>query len=173
MHDSGTGGAPSLGNFPLFPQTGCRGDILDNCVFTKSDRKSQRISGSAEAHPGYFAVTLNTSIRAEMTVTNHTALYRFSFPKSGPNDSLPLSPLLLVDLTDLPDSRINGAVEVDPVTGRLTGNGTFVPSFGLGTYELHFCADFSGAPVRQTGVWKNNRAGTSPKSLAAVPNGEF
>lgn len=111
-----------------------------------------------------------------MTVTSHTALYRFTFPKPGrnasSNTSLPLSPLLIVDLTDLPESRINGSVEVDPTTGRLTGNGTFSPSFGIGTYDLHFCADFSGAPIRETGVWQNNRAGTSPKSLRTVADGE-
>lgn len=64
MHDSGTGGSASLGNFPLFPQTGCPGDLLDNCLFTKIDRASSRINGTAEAHPGYFAITLNTSIHA-------------------------------------------------------------------------------------------------------------
>ncbi|TEA20296.1 putative secreted glycosidase [Colletotrichum sidae] len=32
VHDSGTGGNPSLGNFPLFPQL-CPGDDLNNCRF--------------------------------------------------------------------------------------------------------------------------------------------
>jgi len=32
MHDSGTGGSPSLGNFPLFPQTMCEGDDVNGCV---------------------------------------------------------------------------------------------------------------------------------------------
>jgi putative alpha-1,2-mannosidase len=84
---------------------------------------------------------------------------------------LPNSPLILVDLTDLPDSRINGSIEVDGTTGRIVGNGTFNPSFGLGTYDLHFCADFSGAAIRDTGVFMNNRAGSEPKSLRITPNG--
>ncbi|TEY82454.1 hypothetical protein BOTCAL_0029g00430 [Botryotinia calthae] len=179
MHDSGTGGSPSLGNFPLFPQTGCPGDILNNCFFTKTDRASRRINGTAEAHPGYFAVSLNTSIHTEVTVTNHTALYRFTFPSnSSSNDSystqqtsLPYSPLILVDLTDLPESRSNGSVQVDPDTGRLSGTGTFNPSFGIGSYDLHFCADFKGAAIRDTGVFINNRAGSEPKNLSVTPDG--
>lgn len=174
MHDDGTGGSQSLGNFPLFPQTGCRGDVLDNCFFTKSGRASKRINGTAEAHPGYFAISLNTSIHTEMTVTNHTALYRFTFPATNAsNHSLPLSPLLLVDMSDLRNSRQNGSVQVDPTTGRLSGNGTFLPSFGIGSYGLHFCADFSGASVRETGVFKNNRAGTTPKSLVSLGDGNI
>ncbi|KAH8669675.1 glycoside hydrolase family 92 protein [Tricladium varicosporioides] len=176
MHDSGTGGSPSLGNFPIFPQAGCPGDNINNCLWTKTDRASRRINGTTKAHPGYFAVTLNTSIHTEMTVTNHTALYRLTFPKNataaGSNGtSLPYSPLILVDLTDLPDSRTYGAIQVDPQTGRITGNGTFSPSFGIGNYVLYFCTDFSGASIRDTGVWQNNRAGNQPKSLTTRADG--
>lgn len=124
-----------------------------------------------EAHPGYFAITLNTSIHAEMTVANHTALYRFTFPATPAEQDAPLSPLILVDLSDLPRSRSNGSVSVDATTARITGNGTFSPSFGIGTYELHFCADFSGSSVRDTGVFKNNRAGSEPKFQQVVPDG--
>lgn len=121
-----------------------------------------------------------------MTVSNHTALYRFTFPRDGGSptkrkpleeddknnnnnttkpEPLPYSPLILADLTDLSDSRGDASIAVDPTTGRITGNGTFEPSFGIGTYDLHFCADFRGAEIRDTGVFQNNRAGTQPKSL--------
>lgn len=168
--------APSLGNFPIFPQIGCRGDDINNCFFAKANRASKRINGSVEAYPGYFAVSLNTSIHTEMTVTNHTAIYRINFPANltspcANSTALPYSPLILVDLTDLPESRINGSAEVDSTTGRVTGNGTFNPSFGLGTYDLHFCADFSGAAIRDTGVFMNNRAGSVSKSVRITPNG--
>ena len=129
------------------------------------------------AKPGFFAVSLNTSIHTEMTVTNHTALYRFNFPSNlsttlyQNQTTLPYSPLILVDLTDLPDSITNGAVQVNETTGRLTGSGTFNPSFGIGTYNLSFCADFSGAPLRDTGVWINNRAGSQPKMLKRMADG--
>lgn len=123
-----------------------------------------------EAHPGYFAITLNTTVRAEMTVSNHTALYRFTFPETPLEPNTPLSPLILADLADLPNSRSSGAISVDPVTGRITGNGTFSPSFGIGTYDLHFCADFSGATVRDTGLFSNNRGGAG-RSLVVKADG--
>ena len=77
---------------------------------------------TAEARPGFFAITLNNGVHTEMTVSNHTALYRFTFP-TPPATGTNNSPLITVDLTDLPDSRSAGIAAVDPKTGRLTGNG--------------------------------------------------
>ncbi|KAG5950578.1 hypothetical protein E4U53_004814 [Claviceps sorghi] len=180
MHDSGTGGGASLGNFPLFPQTGCEDDDLNNCYFPKTTRASQRVEGTVEARPGYFAVSLNTSIHAEMTVTNHTALYRFTFPTdgtptkhadNGTQHKMPYNPLILADLTDLSDSRSNGSIHVDSKTGRIVGHGTFDPSFGIGTYNSYFCADFYGAKIRDTGVFMNNRASSQPKALQLPSDG--
>ncbi|KAG8412722.1 hypothetical protein J3458_013163 [Metarhizium acridum] len=128
---------------------------------------------------GYFAVTMNTSVHAEMTVTSHTALYRFTFPTDGTPTKrsgnatlkMPYSPLILADLTDLADSRSHGSISVDAQSGRITGLGTFNPSFGIGTYNSYFCADFNGAEIRDTGVFMNNRAGTEPKSLQLPTDG--
>ncbi|KAM3501635.1 hypothetical protein MY10362_005394 [Beauveria mimosiformis] len=175
MHDSGTGGAASLGNFPIFAQTGCPGSELNRCYFNKISRASQRINGTVIARPGYFAVTLNTSITAEMTVSNHTALYRFTFPTDGTptkyiDPHVPYAPLIIADLSDLSESREKATVLVDGPTGRITGNGTFKPSFGVGTYDAHFCVDFHGAKMRGNGVWVNNRAGNDPKSLNVTNN---
>ncbi|KAJ6445251.1 alpha-1,2-mannosidase subfamily [Purpureocillium lavendulum] len=177
MHDSGTGGGASLGNFPLFPQSGCLGGVLNNCYFAKALRASKRVNETVVAEPGYFAMGLNTSINTEMTVTNHTALYRFTFPdtpvpmKKTDQGSVPNEPLILVDLTDLSNSRSKANISVDDRTGRITGSGTFKPSFGIGTYTLHFCADFDGAKIKQTGVFQNNRAGTEPKHLSTQTDG--
>jgi putative alpha-1,2-mannosidase len=152
-----------MGNFPIFPQTGC-------------DRSTSWLNGSVEAHPGYFSLTLNTYIRAEMTVTNHTVLYRFTFhspyTKTTANQTLPYFPLILVELTDLQDSITNSYIEINNTTGRLSGNGTFMPSFGVGTYNLSFCIDFSSAEVRNTGYWYdipslNQRSTSNPAPLPA------
>lgn len=111
---------------------------------------------------------MKTNIHTEMTTTNHTALYRFNFPEQPTERNATLSPLILVDLIDLPRSRINGSIAVDAGTGRIYGSGVFEPSFGINHYELHFCADFSGARIRDTGVFMNNRAGSEPKHLSVV-----
>lgn len=169
--------SPSLGNFPLFPIISCPDDNdINTCAFPSSARAVPRINDSAVAHPGYFAVSMASGVRAEMTVTNHTALYRFSFNHSSSstkssNGTASNSPLILVDLIDLPKTRINGSVAVNATTGRMTGSGTFGPSFGVGTYALHFCADFSGASIRDAGVWKNTRAGTDPTNLTVAQDG--
>lgn len=171
MHDSGTGGSPSLGNFPIFPQAGCVNDQIDGCQFPITDRAVPRANGSIVATPGYFAITLESQIRAEMTVSNHTALYRFTFPQNPVEQNSTLSPLILADLTDLTESRQNASISVDPQSGQITGTGTFMPSFGYSTYVLHFCADFEGAPMRDTGIFFNNRAGTEPKNVSVTPDG--
>jgi putative alpha-1,2-mannosidase len=157
MHDSGTGGVTSLGNFPIFPHAGCPGDEIGRCNFTELDRAQHHRNGSVEARPGYFALTLDSSIRAEMTVANHTALYRFTFPKATEAiEGSKLSPVILTELTDLSHTHRDTHVFLNTSTGRLSGNARFVPSFGTGTYQLHFCADFKGAGIREVGAFNGS-----------------
>lgn len=161
MHDSGTGGNPSLGNFPLFPQLCGGGDAgLDACRWKLADRATAYVNQSVKAWPGYFGLTLASGVAAEMAVASRTALFRFTFPGGATTTA---HPLVLVDLTDLWKSRQGAWVGVEG--GRVRGNGTFQPSFGIGTYDAFFCADFFGADVLDSGVWANSRAGTEPKQL--------
>jgi len=165
MHDSGTGGSPSLGNFALFPFSSCAGDDVDGCAYPKKTRAIPFDNSSVKASPGYFGVTLDNGIAVDMTTTQHTSLFRFKFPTTDA-DGNSSSPLILLDLTDLSDSRQdNGTVTVDGTTGRITGNARFLPSFGSGNYVAYFCADFSGAPLRDNGIFSNSRASTGVKSL--------
>lgn len=163
LHDSGTGGSPSLGNFALFPYASCANDSIDGCKYPKKERPVSFDTASVNATPGYFAVTLNSGIKVDMTTTQHTSLFRFQFP---PGDSS-ASPLILLDLTDLSDSRQdNATVDVDESTGRMTGSGRFLPSFGSGTYVAYFCADFqSVSGIRDNGIFVNSRATADAKSL--------
>lgn len=100
-----------------------------------------------------------------MTVSNHSALYRFTFP-----DQDQLSPVILLDMIDLPGSRQRGSASVDADTGRITATGTFKPSFGIGTYDLHVCAEFSGADVRDVGVFQNDTPDPSAASIEVQSN---
>jgi putative alpha-1,2-mannosidase len=165
MHDSGTGGNPSLGNFPIFPQY-CADNVIDNCNFLIANRAVNYVNGSVVATPGYFAVGVESGIHAEMTTTEHAALYKFTLPTGQTaNNGSALKPLVLLDLTDLWQSRQNASISVDPLTGQIRANGTFLPSFGAGSYQSYVCVDFAGATVFDSGVWVNNRAGTEPKDL--------
>ncbi|KAK0707449.1 glycoside hydrolase family 92 protein [Lasiosphaeris hirsuta] len=174
MHDSGTGGQPSLGNFPLFFHPGCPEDDFVKCDYSVMHRGANRVPGSAFASPGYFSINLTNSVRAEMTVTEHTALYRFGFPG---NDSVnivvdddvvtqvPYAPLVVIDLIDLMNSRNGGGIQVYPESGRVVGDGRYSPSFGAGHYQAFFCADFRGADIRNTGTFTANKATAEPKFL--------
>ena len=172
MHDSGTGGNPSLGNFPIFVHPGCPGDDFKRCKYPMLERMTDRVNGSAVASPGYFSVELVNGVRGEMTVGERTGLYRFGFPgwtaagKDGKEggekwegrDGTRFSPLVLMDLVDLANSRRNGGIEVYPDTGRIIGDGTYAPSFGAGHYRAYFCADFKGAEIRKSGTFVRNDA---------------
>ncbi|KAK7754330.1 hypothetical protein SLS62_003623 [Diatrype stigma] len=167
LHDSGTGGSPSLGNFPLFPYSSCPGDDIDRCDFPKKTRVNHGSFNdtSVEARPGYFGITLNTGVEAEMTTTHHAALFRFTFPATD-GEGNASRPLILQDLSDLQDSREdNGTVAVDSETGRITGSGRFRSSFSKGYYSAYFCTDFSGPAIRDNGVFVNSRASTDVKNL--------
>lgn len=144
----------------------CPSDDVNSCGFPK---KSRTLHGSfdektVKARPGYFGITLNNGVQAEMTTTQHTALFRFTIKANpGSNGSYPL---ILQDLSDLSDSRQdNGSVAVDAKTGRITGNAVFQPSFGDGSYKPYFCTDFSKASVRDAGIFANNRATSAVKTL--------
>ena len=167
MHDSGTGGNPSLGSFPLFGYTNCPGGDVDGCVFPKKSRAQFGAfdNRSVSAQPGQFSITLKSGIRADMTTTQHTALFKFTFPESGP-DGKPAQPLLFQDLSDLSDSRQdNGSVSVDAETGRIVGSARFLPSFGTGSFTLYFCTDFKGPDVLDNGIFVDSRASAHVKNL--------
>lgn len=179
MHDSGTGGQPSLGNFPLFVHPGCPDDDFSKCSYSIMDRPTNRVRGSAFAAPGYFRINLTNTVQAEMTTTQHAALYRFTFDGSDtvtvfttdddrPKTNVPYSPLILVDLVDLMNSRSIGGIQVYHDSGRIVGEGRYAPSFGSGKYHAYFCADFRGAAIRKTGTFKTNNATEEPKWLDGV-----
>ncbi|KAL2852509.1 glycosyl hydrolase family 92-domain-containing protein [Aspergillus pseudoustus] len=163
LHDTGTGGNPSLGNFPIFPQVCPDGEDVNTCRFSKSARAMGYVNDSVVARPGYFGVTLENGIKADMTVSERVALFRFTFPSSA--DSGGATPLILLDLTDLWDSRQNASVSIDTKNGRILANGTFLPSFGVGTYKSYTCVDLYGAEIRDGGVWVNDRASIEVQNL--------
>ncbi|KAF9878719.1 alpha-mannosidase family [Colletotrichum karsti] len=161
MHDSGTGGSPSLGNFPLFAYTTCPSGVINFCTFPKKARAryGQFERKNVDAKPGLMNITLRDGIRIEMTTTQRTSLFRFTFPQQG-------QPLILQDLSDLQDSRQdNATIKVDGRTGRITGSARFNPSFGSGNYVLYFCTDFQGAEVLDNGVFVDSRASVGVKNM--------
>lgn len=92
---------------------------------------------------------------AEMTVTQHAALYKFDF-ENALSRSTGSKPLILLDLTDLWQSKQNATIGIDQWNGRIRANGTFLPSFGAGSYKSFVCVDLLGGSISDTGIWVNN-----------------
>lgn len=164
LHDSGTGGSPSLGNFPLFPYNTCQDNDVNICDFPKKTRAQHGTfkNESVVAKPGYFGITLDSGPLVEMTTTHHAALFKFTFQGTKDGDK----PLILQDLTDLSNSRQdNGTISVDPKTGRIKGNAVFIASFSQGMYKAYFCTDFQGPKIADSGIFADSRASTKVHDL--------
>lgn len=162
-----------MGNFPIFVHPGCPNDNFTQCTYTTATRSVMRWPYSAKAEPGYFYIRLKNSVAAEMTASDHVAMYRFTFPdkdeaENGNDVRVPYSPLLLIDLVDLSNSGQDGMATVNPETGRITGGGMYNPSFGSGHYRAFFCADFRGAEIRKTGTFKGDTAAEELKSFGGA-----
>lgn len=156
-----------MGNFPIFPQI-CAQDDINTCKFPIRSRATPYKNDSVQARPGYFGITLDSGIRADMTVAEHAALFRFDFSKAASSNRTE-SPVIMLDLTDLWASRQNASITIEAESGdnagRIKGNGTFLPSFGAGSYQAYFCLDLTGGIIHDSGVWVNDRAGAEPKEL--------
>lgn len=154
-------GSPSLGLWPLFPFASCANDTIDGCTFPKKSRATAFVNESVRASPGYFALQLQSGVRGEMTAAKHTSLFRFTFPSNSGG-----SPVIILDLSDLSDSRQdNASISVDAGSGRMTGEARFEPSFGQGNYVAYFCADFQGNQIRDNGIYANSRGSADVKDL--------
>jgi putative alpha-1,2-mannosidase len=81
--------------------------------------------------------------------------------------------VITVDITDLAKKRAsNAAVSANLRPGRICGNGTFQPSFGTGSYTLHFCADFKSAGANViVGLWENSKPISDVTERATLSNG--
>lgn len=148
LHDSGTGGASSLGNFPIFMQASCPN--ITDCKVAKFIRGSVPVKDSVKASPGYMTLDLVSGIRAEMAAAERSSLLKFTFTNSSA-----INPVVVADGSDLLGSQGARTLHVDTSTGRITAEGTFKPSFGTGQYKSYMCADFKGAEIQDYGMFND------------------
>ncbi|KZT22603.1 glycoside hydrolase family 92 protein [Neolentinus lepideus HHB14362 ss-1] len=164
LHDSGTGSSlGTYGNFEIMPLL-CPGGF-DTCTTRLQDRERYRKNNTDDAYPGYFALTLNNSIKMEATSTRRAGLERFTFPKGSG------TPYFVLDLAnDLPASFAGGTLDIDPEAGRITIGGYWGSSFGPGryNYQAFACYDLlnNGAQkLGEYGVWTGDSYGLDAKGL--------
>ena len=109
-----------MGNFPIWPMVGCPDDDINKCPIR--ERVAPYDSKTLQATPGYFTVTLANGIKAEMTTSNKTAIYRFTFPAPlNATDIANFGPAFSIELSDLPNTRKQGGIAVDYKSGRMKG----------------------------------------------------
>ncbi|EJD39277.1 hypothetical protein AURDEDRAFT_116210 [Auricularia subglabra TFB-10046 SS5] len=136
LHDDGTGGSPSLGQFKVFPQI-CPGSF-DTCKLSDTSRAQPRRRGTEKAHPGYFGITLGNGLELETTVTAHVALHRFTF--HGFDTSQPHKPPSIVrrqqeedDELPPPENEDVPPENEDTETPPTRPPGHAIPPLGSGT----------------------------------------
>jgi Glycosyl hydrolase family 92 N-terminal domain len=134
MHDSGTGGSPSLGNFPIWINN-CTNSSWESCPTFYTERTGNRI-GEPKATVGSFGIELDTGffvgifqfeakLTVEMTSSRRANLFRIT---SETNIDVPI---FSIGLMDLQQSTHSSFAQIQN-TSRVVGNGTFNPSFGSG-----------------------------------------
>jgi predicted alpha-1,2-mannosidase len=157
LHLHGTG-ATDYGVLSFFPTDGA-----DEAFRTGDGRASVFRKETEEAHPGYYAVTLDRwNIRAEMTATPHAAHHRYSYP------STVKSPTVIVDLTHhLSGGTVTGVeATIDAATASFRGKLRSVGgmSRGFGGYDVFFEARAS-RPWSSASAWPGDGATLSASAL--------
>lgn len=105
----------------------------------------QRFHGE-RAEPGYYRVTLESGVQAELTVTQRTGWHRYTFPAGAGHILIDLSHLIL-DSSDQPPLITNATLAVEP-DGTITGGRT-VNRWAKGRH-IHFALQLSRRPDRIT-----------------------
>ena len=129
-HLSGTG-CIDLGDILFHPTVSklllkATGDIYTPLAFSHKNES---------ASPGYYKVTLNEGITAELSATSHTGIHRYTFPASE-------HAILVIDMAHLLDKETITAAEItrtstSEIVGMRTTNG-FVAN-----RSVYFVAQFS------------------------------
>jgi len=100
---------------------------------------------------GYYAVTLDdSSIKAEMTATDHVAYHRYAFPKGS--DAVVI---LDVGHTLADTTIVDGSVTIDAAASEISGFSHFKGGYSgrFGGMPVYYVARFA-RPFAKSGVWK-------------------
>ncbi|MFC3559266.1 GH92 family glycosyl hydrolase [Pedobacter jamesrossensis] len=150
LHVSGTGWG-KYGQVFISPQIG-----LATGANAHDSEKTNEVAKPYE----YGVLLTRYKIRTEITPAEHSAIYRFTFPKSdSANVMLDVSHNITEIATVMrgADSRfMQGDVTFTSASGtEIKGFGTYTGGFSDGPYNVYFCIRLSKLPS-QKGTWKND-----------------
>lgn len=107
-----------------------------------------------------YSVTLDRyGIGVDVTPSVHSAIYRFTFPKSDSSNILiDITHNIPMDIATFVGGKVTaGEVTIDSgQTFSISGDGTYSGGFGDGSYQVFFYAEFDRKPTR-FGTWINGK----------------
>lgn len=151
LHVSGTGWG-KYGQVFVSPQVGL--------AVGETEHDSPKADETAT--PFQYGVTLTRyGIRASVAPSVHSAIYKFTFPKT---DSAHILLDVTHNITDIATTMkrdnngfIDGEVKFTSAKGdELKGYGTYRGGFSDGDYKVFFCVRLSKAPIKK-GTWFNGK----------------
>jgi predicted alpha-1,2-mannosidase len=162
VHFYGTG-VPDYAVLGLMPVNG-----YDPTGITVDKYRSTYKKETETAAPGYYAVTLDTGIKAEITASERAALHRYTFPEDGQEHCLLLNLGHTIPMTVILGSKF----ALDKQTGEF---GATIQTFGgltinFGGYTIHFKGRISPLPVK-TGTWDSAHVFTEGRTNCAGEKG--
>lgn len=147
LHVSGTGWG-KYGQFLISPQIGL--------TFGETMHDSPKGKESAKAYE--YSVNLSRyNIQTDLTPAFHSAIYRFTFPKSDSASLIfDLSHHIAGDIApELGGKIYEGSINFTNTVGdKITGYGNYSGGFSGASYRVYFCASISKTPISK-GTWLN------------------
>lgn len=165
LHLTGAGGPGKYGQFLLSPQIGL--NVLEN------GHDSNKAAGEEVAKIDYYKVRLSDdNILCELSPTEHSVLYNFTFPKSDSSFVLiDLGHNIPGDITHLGNGENrggyaeSGSVTIDAEGKKITGWGSYWGGWSAEPFTAYFTLEFS-KPFHVSGTWKDSVINMGTKTEA-------
>jgi predicted alpha-1,2-mannosidase len=140
LHGIGIVDAGAVGMMPV-------NGAVNEGLLTEKGRRVGFNHKNEKASPGYYSVTLDNGIKAELTATPHVAYHRYTMSEG----------VLLIDIGhELPTVKIvDGSVTVDAAKQEISGFAHYSGGYSdrFGGVPMYFVAKVS-APFDKSGTWK-------------------
>jgi predicted alpha-1,2-mannosidase len=172
-HISGAG-CPLYGDFAVLPLTG------ELTTSPSKDLKAYAAEfdhAKEETHPGYYAVTLGSGVRVELTTGERAGIARFTFPDGMPARVLVNAGSSADAIPDGPSAARDKAA--DPNEIRLNGVDAFSGSSRAGhfcgsdSHYLIFSAGQFNKPFKRAAIWQGDTVLSDVKSVKGTNSGAW
>ncbi|WP_112433673.1 lectin [Thermogemmatispora tikiterensis] len=153
-HLSGAG-CSAYGDIPFMPYLGA---VSDSPAADPMRYIATFSHSNEQASAGYYAVTLDSGVKVELSVTQRSGIGRFTYPRGQ-------TATMLVNVSGSANGALDAEATIDPVSRTISGwvsSGHFCGASDV--YRLYFWASFS-QPFASIGTWHNNAVSTGSRSV--------